>query len=366
MQKKEKRPGSEVRSMGENAYFAASNSARGFQSYYPECFDTDEIVRLYAVKGGPGTGKSRFLREVAEIGKTKGYVPDYIYCSSDPNSLDGIILRRGEQGIALLDATAPHVYEPNRPGYREEIVNLGAFWNAGMLREESERIAKLNRAKGMAYRMAYRYLAGYEKMTENRNALVEPCFRENAIEKYAEKLLREEPNGSGFSPQTALIRAIGMRGEILLDTFFANAKRIFLVEDCRGAGYLLMQKLYAAVERKGTTVRVSKNPILSEQIDALALPESGTVFAVARPEECDYPFRQISMRRFVETEKMKEIRSQINYAERMRRAMLAGARDCLREVRKVHFQIEEIYMKAMDFSAKETFTKAFCDSLFRD
>ena len=366
MRKKEKRPGSEVRSMGENAYFAASNSARGFQSYYPECFDTDEITRLYAVKGGPGTGKSRFLREVAEIGKTKGYLPDYIYCSSDPDSLDGVILRRGGKGIALLDATAPHVYEPNRPGYREEIVNLGAFWDAGILRKEADRISKLNSEKGKAYRMAYRYLAGYEKMTENRNALVSPYLREDAIEKYAEKLLREEPDGSGFSPRTALIRAIGMRGEILLDTFFAEAKRILLAEDCRGAGYLLLQKLYAAAERKGLSVRVSKNPILSEQIDALAFPDSGTVFAVANPEECDYPFRRISMRRFLETEKMKEIRPQVNYTERMRRAMLAGAKDCLKEVRKVHFQIEEIYMNAMDFSAKEAFTQAFCDSLFRE
>ncbi len=366
MRKKEKRPCAQVRSMGENAYFAASNSAKGFQSYYPECFDTDEITRLYAVKGGPGTGKSRFLREVAEIGKTKGYLPDYIYCSSDPDSLDGVILRRGGKGIALLDATAPHVYEPNRPGYREEIVNLGAFWNAGILREEAGRIAKLNGEKGTAYRMAYRYLAAYEKMTENRNALVSPYLREDAIEKYAEKLLREEPDGGGRSPQTALIRAVGMRGEVLLDTFFANAKRIFLVEDCRGAGYVFMKKLYAEAKRKGSSVRVSKNPILPEEIDALAFSESGTVFAVARREECEYPFRWISTRRFVDTERMKTIRSRLNYAERMRRAMLAGAKDCLNEVRKVHFQIEEIYIKAMDFSAKEAFTKAFCDSLFRE
>lgn len=365
MKKREKRPCREVRSMGENAYFAASNSAGGFRSYYPECFDTTEIVRLYAVKGGPGTGKSRFLREVAEAGKTKGYLPDYIYCSSDPDSLDGVILRRGGQGIALLDATAPHVYEPNRPGYREEIVNLGAFWNAGMLRKEADCIAELNGEKGAAYQMAYRYLAGYEKMTENRNALAKPYLRTDAIEKYAEKLLREEPDGSGFSPQTALIRAFGMRGEILLDTFFAGAKKICLIQDCRGAGVLLMQKLYEVAERKGMTVRVSKDPILPQEIDALSISDSGTVFAVVCPEECEYPHRLISTRRFVETGKMKAVRSPILYAERMRRAMLAGARDCLKEVRKVHFQIEEIYMKAMDFSAKETFTKAFCKSLFQ-
>lgn len=122
-----------IRSNGEDAYFAASNSAGGFYSDYSAVFDRARIRRLFAVKGGPGTGKSRFLREVALCGERVGYRCEYIYCSSDPDSLDGIILSRGEDGIALLDATAPHVYEPSRPGFREEIVNLGAFWDAGRL-----------------------------------------------------------------------------------------------------------------------------------------------------------------------------------------------------------------------------------------
>ena len=54
----------------------------------------------------------------------------------------------------------------------------------------------------------------------------------------------------------------------------------------------------------------------------------------------------------------------MNYAERMRRAMLDGAIESMEQVREYHFLIEEIYVSAMDFAAKESFTKSFCERLF--
>ena len=180
-----------VRSLGENAYFAASNSAHGFHSYYDECFDRKEITRLFAIKGGPGTGKSRFMRDVAEWGERVGWSAEMIYCSSDPDSLDGVILTRNGEGIAVLDATAPHVYEPSRPGYREEIVNLGEFWNAELLRGHRDELDALNRRKKEAYRRGYRFLCGYEAMEENRRQLVAPFLREQAIAEFAAKLIHE-------------------------------------------------------------------------------------------------------------------------------------------------------------------------------
>ena len=147
----------EYRSTGDDAYFAASNSEKGFTSYYKECFDTARIGYLYAIKGGPGTGKSRFMREVAQYAQQRGWSAELIYCSSDADSLDGVILTKEGDGIALLDATAPHVYEPTLPGVREELINLGAFWDRQKLQAYGEEIALLNRQKSRAYRNAYRY-----------------------------------------------------------------------------------------------------------------------------------------------------------------------------------------------------------------
>ena len=352
-----------MRSTHEDAYFAASNSAKGFFSYYKECFDNSRIKHLYAIKGGPGTGKSYFLRRVARQGEELGWKCEYIYCSSDPDSLDGVILEKEETCVALLDATAPHVYEPSHPGVREDIVNLGAFWDINKLTARAEEIEKLNLAKGNAYRRAYRYLCGMGETELAKESLVSPYIRQKAIARYAEKLMSDVARGDGFSVRPALMRSVGMRGEVGFDTYFANAEEIFFIEDCRGAGQYLMAELLRLASEKQVAIRLSHDPIMPHRIDGIFFSASKRAFVVGK-EKPSYPFRKISMRRFVDTAGLGAVRWQVNYADRMSRALLGGAIDALEEARLTHFALEEIYIAAMDFDAKEAFTKNFCQNLF--
>lgn len=351
-------------STGEDAYFAASNSAKGFFSYYAECFDDARIQRVFAIKGGPGTGKSYFMRSVAAYAQAQQWECEFIYCSSDPRSLDGIILSRGDSCIALLDATAPHVYEPRMPGVREEIVDLGAFWDAERLAEHAKEIEAWNQKKQSAYKSAYRYLSAYGTMMENRDALVAPYIRLDDMETYAEKLFWEIPCGKSFSFRHALMRSVGMDGLVGFDTYFAQARRIFLVEDCRGSAQYFMRMLYHLAERKRLRVRVSHDPILPERIDGLFLCECGYAFAVGKTTECPYSYKRIGTRRFVDVSSMKAIKAPINHAEQMCRAMLGGTVEAMKRVREAHFHLETLYISSMDFAAKEEFTKDFCQKLF--
>ncbi len=353
-----------VRRTGEDAWFAASNSAQGFYSWYGESFDREEITRLYAVKGGPGTGKSRLMREVAERGVRAGWQAGMVYCSSDPDSLDGVILTREGEGIAVLDATAPHVYEPTRPGYREELLNLGAFWDASVLRGARGELERLNRQKQEAYRRVYRCLAGYGAMEQSRAELTAPFLREAAIAGFAARLMREVPAGRGFRPATALMRAVGMRGQVLLDTYFAQASRIVLVEDCHGSAWSLMQALLRCAETRRLRVRVSRDPVLPGRIDGLLLCGSGLCFAVCPPQQCAYPHRRVTLRRFVRTGEMRPVRRETAAAGRLGRGLLREALAGMERVRQCHFEIERIYASAMDFAAKEVFTADLCDRLF--
>ncbi len=354
-----------IRSTGKNAYFAASNSVSGFRSYYAEVFDAARIGRVYAVKGGPGTGKSCFLRDVAEYAESLGWEGEYVYCSSDPNSLDGVVLSAyGRSGIALIDATAPHVYEASLPGAREEIVDLGAFWNADLLSSFVEEIQRLNAEKKNAYARAYRYLAGFGEVSRNRDALVEPYVKKEKLRGFAEKLMQGVPRGKGFLPSPALMHSIGMRGEVGFDTYFAEARRLYLIEDCRGSAQYLMQALGEIARDRALSIRISHDPVEHEKLDGLFLCESGVAFAVADPRACRYPRKKLCMRRFVDTAAMKNVRSEVNYAERMRRALRLGAIDALEKVRETHFRLEQIYSSAMDFEKKEAFTKAFCQKVF--
>ena len=348
----------------EDAYFAASNSADGFFSYYPQCFDDRRIGHVYAIKGGPGTGKSRFMRDVADAGEACGWQAEYVYCSSDPNSLDGVILTLGKRSIALLDATAPHVYEPRTPGAREELVDLGAFWNAEQLGDRIEKIEAINREKRAAYRRAYRYLAAAGEMARMHGELAYPYLRITAIEAMAERLTRDFSFGSGYRMQPALIGSIGMRGEVRLDSYFTRATQFFRIEDCHGAAQYLLDALGKIAVQKRLAVRLSHDPLLPESLDGIFFCDSGIAFAVGDRRTWQNPHRVIGMRRFVQTARMKPIRGSLVYTARMRRAMLGGAIEELARVRESHFLLEEIYADAMDFSQKEAFTKKFCERLF--
>ncbi len=100
-------------------YFAASNSAGGFRSYFDDIFPTEKFERLFIIKGGPGTGKSHLMRRAADFAHKLGCTVEYFHCSSDPLSLDGIAAyhtqnlqdifsdRYHARSFAIIDGTSP-------------------------------------------------------------------------------------------------------------------------------------------------------------------------------------------------------------------------------------------------------------------
>ena len=70
-------------------FFAGSNTPYGFYSlfhYIPGQGDR----RLIIIKGGPGTGKSTLMKGIGRRALEQGFDIEQFYCSSDPNSLDGL------------------------------------------------------------------------------------------------------------------------------------------------------------------------------------------------------------------------------------------------------------------------------------
>ena len=83
-------------------------------SSFPQIFDPMAYRHIFIIKGGPGTGKSRFMNEIAADAEQNGHRVRYYYCSSDTASLDAITIP--SRGIAVLDGTAPHLTDPVYPG----------------------------------------------------------------------------------------------------------------------------------------------------------------------------------------------------------------------------------------------------------
>ena len=345
--------------------FAASNSREGFKNYYGEIFTDTRIDRLYIIKGGPGTGKSHFMKVVARYARERGYAVTEFYCSSDPASLDGILLtRKDSPTVGLLDGTAPHVREPVLPGAKDEIVDLGAFWDPKTLAGQRDTIRRLGQGKSAAYARAYTCLRAAGDMVELADSLTEACVRADRLEALAARILRHQPTGECFEVIPALRRAISMAGRYTLHSFEESAKTLLLPEDPYGMGYRLTAALLKLSESRRHRVFVSYDPLCPRKIDGLLYPDTGLCVLIgdASPAE-ETNTRALPLRRYYEPEKLRAIRGELRQAINLRETLTDTALRHLADAAAYHFELEAIYAAAMDFRAKEAFTERFCEAV---
>ena len=96
-------------------FFLGANSKDGFVSLFPRLHQ-EAPRRLYVVKSGPGCGKSTCISRLSEA---LGGAEELIFCSSDPDSLDGAVLQLevpravlGLEGDAFYFKVADSVENP--------------------------------------------------------------------------------------------------------------------------------------------------------------------------------------------------------------------------------------------------------------
>jgi hypothetical protein len=137
--------------------FPGGNTSLGFQSFYDFILPQEEASRIMVIKGGPGTGKSTFMRKIAEEMLNRGYDVEFHQCSSDNDSIDGIVIPAIK--VALIDGTAPHVVDPKHPGAIDEIINLGEYWNEEKMSSSRDEILNCTKRISRMYKIAYSLLA---------------------------------------------------------------------------------------------------------------------------------------------------------------------------------------------------------------
>lgn len=105
-------------------FFLGANSGSGFQNLFSEIMDPETAFDIMILKGGPGVGKNTFMREIGRTMEQAGADVEYLWCSGDPDSLDGVVIPALR--CAVCDGTSPHVVEPKYPGGCGSLCGSGA------------------------------------------------------------------------------------------------------------------------------------------------------------------------------------------------------------------------------------------------
>lgn len=121
-------------------FFLGATTPAGFKGYFAP-LRREPGMQLVLLKSGPGCGKSTLMKRLARAAQDKGEPIQRIHCASDPDSLDGVVFLR--QKRAIIDATAPHVVEPDAPGADELVVSLYHTIDAGKLAPHRDEVKAL-------------------------------------------------------------------------------------------------------------------------------------------------------------------------------------------------------------------------------
>ncbi|MBR2477061.1 MAG: ATPase [Clostridia bacterium] len=334
----------------EKHFFLGGNTPKGFYSYYDYLLPQESARKIYCIKGGPGTGKSTLMKKVAEAAKKKGADVEFAHCSSDPDSLDGVIIRPAN--IALVDGTSPHIVDPKTPGAVDTLLNLGSFWDEDALRRHKDGIMKANERIREHFGRAYVYLAAARILHDDAEKICRESIKNNAHSAFEENILYREFAEIPISDAKGNVRklfASGITPKGMVDysqTLFEGYKTYTL------KGYVgdTLHRICDIAINRGFNVEAYYCPFAPDKrIDHLLIPKLNLAFTVSNKfhsyengEVVD--FTDSSSKYILETHKAER---EFALAETDR--LINQAISAITQAKQYHDELEKYYIPAMDF-----------------
>ncbi len=350
-------------------YFLGANTGNGFYSLFDELYFPSYEGRLFVIKGGPGTGKSSVMKTVAAEAEKRGYSVERIYCSSDPDSLDGVIIPEIKTSIA--DGTPPHIIEPKYPGAVEQIFNLGDCWDTGYLQKNAQGIKEKSFECSSYHSRAVRFLKAYSSLLNDSKRLVKDCVESEKLNDYAKRLcVREFGNATGQGTvRRRFLSAVTPKGitcfEETVDTL---CQRVICIEDEYGVvSNSLLCFLGKAAVRSGLDVIVC--PCVSDpkrKIDHLIIPSKGLCFFTGNNSHFlnSEASKTVSAKRFLNTAQVKKHSARLSFNSRASAELLDEAVLSVARAKAIHDELEKYYIEAMDFDLVKEKTHSLIKEIF--
>ena len=328
-------------------FFAAANTENGFCSLFDEIFSPDFLRRIYILKGGPGSGKSTIMKAIGEEAERRGLETEYEYCSSDPDSLDGILIPAME--TAVIDGTSPHLCDPVYPGAVERTIDLSETFDFAALARKREQIRSLIRRKKVYYQTAYRLLSAAGIVARERDYQTQTIFLKEKASAAAWRMADGFRLVKKGREKRRYLSALSVKGAVTLDTFWKKAKKICAVTEKYGFGYAFMEVLYGIFAEKGFSMTVCRTPLTDRRIEGIYIDAEDCFFVVCDEKTAESAHKIVNTMRFVRREALQKQRADLRFFEKCENILTEGALSALKEAGICHMQTEKIYGKCIDF-----------------
>ncbi len=339
------------------SFFLGANSPQGFYSLFDELEQSDQPWHSFLIKGGPGCGKSSFLKRVAAAFGGTCPQMELFPCSSDPDSLDAVILP--ERHLSLMDATAPHAKEASIPAVRHSILSFGDHLDGAKLQKNRREIESLHNATPEYIRLSTAYLTAAQTFLRNSFQLAACAVDEEKVEGYARRFAAKNfrQTTKEAVEKRRFLSTVCSEGIVVLEESPALlCRKLYLIDDdCGAVAHLLLTALKKHALEAGHTVISCTCPMdPDEKLEHLLIPSAGIGFLTGNhfhPMENCGTVRKIHARRFQNQELMNSKKPRFLYNRKAAQTLLEQAIVLLKERRQLHDELEHYYISAMDFGA---------------
>lgn len=340
--------------------FLGGNTPMGFFSYFDQLIRPERAQRLYILKGGPGTGKSSFMKSIAKAFQEAGHAVEAFHCSSDPESLDAVRIPALE--VAWVDGTAPHEIEPKFPGIFDEIVDFGAFLDPTVLQERKQQVLEVQAEVRHGFQQTYRYLAAAKSIHENIVAANTAAMAHGRLNERIQQIVaaifghRTPSKVTGHSRRlfASAVTPVGIT-QFLPSLMDSVPKRIVVTGEPGTGKSTLLKAVAQAAVTQGFDLDIFHSPLDPHAIDHVIIPRLGvaviTSTVISPYEHPDATL--VNLNEYRDYDKVKRHRQQTEDAMALFRQVLDRAVQTLAETKAVRDVLEGYYVDAMDFSKVE-------------
>ncbi len=340
-------------------YFLSGNTAEGFYSLWEE--NIKDLTKLIILKGGPGTGKSSMMKAFAKAAKSRGFEVELIWCSSDADSLDGVIIRDLNMGI--MDGTAPHMRDPKFPGVVEEIMNLGDFWDVEALQKEGDAIIKTTQENSGFFTLAYDEFQKAKNHYDEIQSILNHCMDMDEIYSLIDEYLKGlnqkiMPKSTKGKRIMRFASANTNKGNIhFFDELFSSAKERLILKGKGNKGKsIFMQDVADFYLAKGYDVihypcsfdPESYDAIMIPEVEAVILDGSGPQVLKTKAEDSI-----LDLSIYMDKKIYNDSKELLELVENEYKTHYDKGLLYIREAKNIHDILEMYYIKAMDFDGVE-------------
>lgn len=329
-------------------YFLGANTAQGFYSLYDSFVSLDEGDFLWIIKGGAGCGKSSFMKKIGAAAEKAGMKVEYAFCSSDPDSLDGVYIP--ELKTAYMDGTAPHIADARMTASDSSYLDLGAFYDRKAIAQHKNQLLQLKQETSSLYTKAYALLgaagsirSGWQKNLAGEEPLSSALGRAKGIGIREFGKRHREPGRE----TRRFLSVISSGGHACFpDTVRGLCNRAYSMDNRFLLGEAALGYLAKMALGTGYDIFTCPNPLCPENYEAVFVPALSLGFFCSDSGlDIIENTRRVRLDSFVPSEKRPEQRK----CKKLIAPLVEEAVSALHGAKLVHDKIEAIYNPHVNF-----------------